>query len=129
MTASDRFRKLGSGEIDVLCDPVTMRFSDAERAAAGIFSPIVFATGISSLVRRNRAARESVYIGYVKGTTAAEVLKHVCLVDLFRRVPADQRAEIAIMCQSAMVAWRARLLARGEEEGSIGPRATPRRRS
>ena len=48
----DRFEQLGERKIDVLCDPVTMRFSDPERAASGIFSPIVFATGILPTLQR-----------------------------------------------------------------------------
>ena len=37
VTAGNRFEKLMSREIDVLCDPVTMRFSDEDRTRAGTF--------------------------------------------------------------------------------------------
>jgi hypothetical protein len=106
VTAADRFEKLMSREIDVLCDPVTMRFSDDNRTRAGTFSPIVFATGISYLMRGNDDPGPSVYIGYVENSTATKVLEHVCLVDLFRAVPARERAELATMCQTAMAVWR-----------------------
>ena len=106
VNADDCFSKLERGEIDVLCDPVTMRFSDEKRMKAGIFSPIVFATGISYVVRRSRAGRDPVFIGYVENTTVETVLEHVCLVDLFRAVPAEERAELATMCQTAIAARR-----------------------
>lgn len=111
--ANDRFRKLGNGDIDVLCDPVTMRFSDAfnaspsegnERIASGTYSPIVFATGISYLQRRNRKPGSSIYVGYVRGATAEEILGDLCKVDLFGVIPPDQRSEVATMCRTAFVA-------------------------
>ena len=87
--------------IDVLCDPVTMRFSEETRARSGTFSPIVFATGISYLQWRQRKARSSVFIGYVENSTAARVLQHVCEIDLFGKVPPDERGDLATMCQTA----------------------------
>ncbi|NKJ72721.1 transporter substrate-binding domain-containing protein [Rhizobium leguminosarum bv. viciae] len=114
VTASDRFQMLREGKIEVLCDPITMRFSELdpvtlrprknERIESGIFSPIVFATGISYLQRRNRNLGSPVYIGYVKGTTATDVLDDLCKFDFFGVVPPDERAEIAIMCQTASAA-------------------------
>ncbi|MER9465373.1 transporter substrate-binding domain-containing protein [Mesorhizobium sp. M0482] len=106
VTALDRFEKLRNGKIDVLCDPVTMRFSETERAASGTFSPIVFATGITYLQRRNRGAGTSAYIGYVESTTAANVVEHLCKIDLFGIVPPDERSELATMCETASVARR-----------------------
>ena len=67
-TAADRFRMLKDNDIDLLCDPVTLRYTE-ERRSAGVFSPIVFASGVSYLRTRNRG-RGSVYIGYVESTTA-----------------------------------------------------------
>ncbi|MDX0723388.1 hypothetical protein GOD64_32635 [Sinorhizobium medicae] len=101
VTADDRFEKLKSGDIDVLCDPVTLRFSETERAASGIFSPIVFASGITYLQKRVRTARSSVYIGYVDNSTAENVVEHLCEIDLFGIVPPDERTELATMCQTA----------------------------
>ncbi|MGH0297806.1 hypothetical protein [Sinorhizobium meliloti] len=114
VTASDRFKKLRDGKIDVLCDPVTMRFSELdpvtllprenERISSGTFSPIVFTTGLSYLQRRNRGLGNPVYISYVNGTTATDILADVCKSDLFGVVPPAERAEIAVMCQTASVA-------------------------
>ncbi|MBB3979352.1 hypothetical protein GGQ64_004592 [Rhizobium azooxidifex] len=104
VTAFDRFKLLRTGEIDVLCDPVTMRFSEPERAASATFSPIVFATGISYLERRNRGPRSSVYIGYVESSTAANVAEHLCKIDRFGVVPPDERTELATMCETASIA-------------------------
>ncbi|MEH7837054.1 hypothetical protein V7796_15095 [Rhizobium laguerreae] len=121
VTALDRFDKLTRGDIDVLCDPVTMRFSDkvdpvtmrlrkAERIESGVFSPILFATGISYLQRRNRSLGSPVYIGYVEGTTAEDVLGGLCKVDLFGVIPADERSELATMCQTASMTRRIALM-------------------
>ncbi|WP_192937131.1 transporter substrate-binding domain-containing protein [Sinorhizobium meliloti] len=111
--ASDRFEKLKGGQIDVLCDTVTMRFS-GERAESGTFSPIVFATGISYLQRRNRSTERSIYIGYVKDSTTTDILGELCRADLFGIVPPDQRAEIGTMCQTALIARRIDALSRTE---------------
>ncbi|TGQ35034.1 transporter substrate-binding domain-containing protein [Mesorhizobium sp. M00.F.Ca.ET.216.01.1.1] len=105
VTAGNRFKQLRNAEIDVLCDPVTIRFSENdERARSGTFSPIVFATGISYLQRRNPGPGTSVYIGYVGSTTAEKVLEHLCVIDFFRVVPLAERPELATMCQTASVA-------------------------
>jgi ABC-type amino acid transport substrate-binding protein len=119
VTASDRFQKLREGEIDVLCDPVTMRFSEFDpvtylpreniRIKSGIFSPIVFATGISYLQRRNRQLGSPVYIGYVKDTTATDVLSNLCKFDFFGIVLPKERTKIPAMCQTASIADNASL--------------------
>ncbi|PSS59702.1 hypothetical protein C6558_36610 [Ensifer sp. NM-2] len=116
VTASNRFQQLRDGKIDVLCDPVTMRFSEldpetlqsreTERTTSGVFSPIVFATGISYLQRRNRGLGNPVYISYVEGTTVTDVLSDLCKHDFFGAVPPRERNEIAIMCRTASVASR-----------------------
>ncbi|MGX7873199.1 hypothetical protein ACVDG5_010770 [Mesorhizobium sp. ORM6] len=96
--ANDRFKRLrkSKGEpaydphgaerdqkIDVLCDPVTLRFSDPDVRADGIFSPIVFASGVSYLLRRTRTPRSGAFLAYVADTTAAVVAQRACLIDLF----------------------------------------------
>ncbi|KQY63386.1 hypothetical protein ASD52_14455 [Ensifer sp. Root142] len=106
VTAFDRFEQLREGKIDVLCDPVTMRFSEAGRAASGIFSPIVFATGISYLERRNRELGSAVYIGYVASSTAENVVEHLCKIDRFGVVRPEERIELATICQTASMARR-----------------------
>ncbi|NKL04078.1 hypothetical protein [Rhizobium leguminosarum] len=121
VTALNRFEEMKGGKIDVLCDPVTMRFSQSvdpvtlrptqrDRVDAGVFSPIVFATGISYLQRRNRTLGSSVLIGYVEGTTAENVLGDLCKVDLFGGVPSDERSELAAMCAAAATLRRVSLI-------------------
>ena len=113
MEADDRFDRLEDGTIDVLCDPVTLRYSDEKRVKAGIFSPMVFATGITYLQRRDREGRSSIYIGYARGSTAERAAQRACEVDLFGVVPADQKAELAVMCETA---WAARRIADAAEQ-------------
>jgi hypothetical protein len=69
-------------KIDILCDPVTLRFSDPEARADGIYSPIVFASGVSYLLRRTRTPRSGAYLAYVANTTAAVVAEQACKIDL-----------------------------------------------
>ncbi|MFF0946518.1 hypothetical protein ACFYE9_02235 [Rhizobium leguminosarum] len=127
VTALDRFQKMSSGQIDVLCDPVTVRFSQtvdpltlhprhSDRTEAGIFSPIVFATGVSYLQRRDRNLGSSVLIGYVAGTTAEDVLTDLCKVDLFGVVPVDERSERSLMCDAALTVRRISLISLCDEE-------------
>ncbi len=78
----DRFTSMrGSGAevskdnpIDVLCDPVTIRYNDSpERYRYGIFSPIVFATGVTYLERSISAPNVASQFGFVSGSTAQAV--------------------------------------------------------
>ena len=115
--ADNRFDRLEDGTIDVLCDPVTLRYSDEKRVKAGIFSPMVFATGITYLQRRDREGRSSIYIGYARGSTAERAAQRACEVDLFGVVPADQKAELAVMCETA---WAARRIADAAEQVGDG---------
>jgi hypothetical protein len=69
-------------KIDILCDPVTLRFSDPAGRADGIFSPIVFASGVSYLLRPTRASKSGAYLAYVANTTAALVAQRACEIDL-----------------------------------------------
>jgi hypothetical protein len=101
VTAKDRFDELREKDVEVLCDPITLRYSDAERTRSGVYSPIIFTSGVSYLQRRSRAPRSSVYIGYVRGTTAWDVAVRACDVEMFKVVPPDQRASLAAMCASA----------------------------
>jgi len=104
VTISDRFDKVKTGDVHVLCDPVTLRYSDPEREGIGVFSPIVFASGISYLQRRDTARYSTVYIAYVENTTTLTVLDHACMVDLFRAIPQEQRKNLALMCKMARIA-------------------------
>ena len=83
--ADNRFDRLEDGTIDVLCDPVTLRYSDEKRVKAGIFSPMVFATGITYLQRRDREGRSSIYIGYARGSTAERAARAGLRGRSFRR--------------------------------------------
>jgi hypothetical protein len=97
VTADDRFRRLRKKrfpaydpqrpdedqKIDILCDPITLRFSDPAARADGIFSPIVFASGVSYLLRRSRLPRSDTYLAFVANSTAPAVAKLACQIDLF----------------------------------------------
>jgi hypothetical protein len=97
VSAQDRFGRLRTREtaphdpampedaqpIDILCDPVTLRFSQPEdRAKNGIFSPIVFASGVSYMLRTTRVPRSHAYLVYVGNTTTVPVAELACEVDL-----------------------------------------------
>lgn len=124
VTSADRF-KLVNGEtvegkerIQVLCDTVTMRFSgspisansdggddadgQAKRNRKSIYSPIIFTSGVSYLDRSSREPTTrggDVAIGYVSGTTAADVALKSCQVDLFKTFPPTQRKAIYERCR------------------------------
>lgn len=125
VTAAERF-KLVNGEtinkkepIQVLCDAVTMRFSRSSLSASGddgdddedglrdrsqksIYSPIVFASGVSYLDRSSRdptTQSGDVAIGYVSATTAADVALKSCQVDLFKALAPPQRKAMYERCR------------------------------
>ncbi|MGO4193893.1 hypothetical protein AB4Z13_00815 [Rhizobium sp. YAF28] len=123
VTAAERF-KLVNGEavgdkkpVEVLCDTVTMRFAGSSLSANGdaggvegrsernwnsIYSPIVFASGVSYLDRSSRDATTrggDVAIGYVSATTAADVALKSCQVDLFKALAPTQRKAIYERCR------------------------------
>lgn len=84
VTVQDRFKHFrperdAQGDfIDVLCDPVTIRYDDPERWTNSIFSPIIFATGVTYLRRHGDSANQNVELGYVTGTTAKAVADDIC---------------------------------------------------
>jgi hypothetical protein len=101
VTALDRFERLvkhanehltegpdNKAKVDLLCDPVTLRYSAEanERAGArrtdGIFSPIVYVTGVSYLARS--AGGSDAFLGFVGGTTARRVAVEACSRDGLR---------------------------------------------
>lgn len=82
----DRFDRLWPGTdraalplVDVLCDPVTIRYDDPERWRNGIFSPIVFASGVTYLRSQFSKSNATIQIGFVENTTAATVAQDLCL--------------------------------------------------
>jgi Bacterial extracellular solute-binding proteins, family 3 len=101
VTANDRFEKLKNGEIDVLCDPVTLRYSRGDgRAEYGVFSPIVFVTGVSYLWRQEPDTRPpEMLIAYVDKTSAEEVAKHACETDHFRWRDTQREFDPAVDCE------------------------------
>ncbi|WP_222035526.1 type 2 periplasmic-binding domain-containing protein [Rhizobium laguerreae] len=125
VTEAERF-KLVNGEsvndkapIEVLCDAVTMRFSRSSLSANGddgdddddgkrdrnqksIYSPIVFASGVSYLDSPSRdptTQSGDVAIGYVSATTAADVALKSCQVDHFKALAPTQRKAIYERCR------------------------------
>lgn len=82
--ARDYWPRPGEAEpVDVLCDATTVRIDDEYRVRAGVFSPIIFVSGVSYLSRSRRSFRD-VEIGYVKNSTAVRVAKEACTVDFLR---------------------------------------------
>lgn len=108
VTSIDRFQKLRSGEIDVLCDPVTLRYSDPERE--GIYSPIIFATSVSYLRRKDRTPRSAVEVGYLDGSTAFDVARRACFSDLFSVVEDKKRADLEAQCAAGAAAAKLKSL-------------------
>lgn len=70
----------GSEPVDVLCDVTTVR---VERTKDGIFSPIVFVSGVSYL-QRSGGVFGKVEIGYAKSSTSERVAEEACTVDFLR---------------------------------------------
>lgn len=94
--ATDRFSGLNlppthKDHTDMLCDAVTMRFSDPARSERAVFSPIVFASGVSYLDKIERNMSNGMLIGYIAGTTASEVAFKACEVDHFNALLPKQR--------------------------------------
>ncbi|WP_427145411.1 hypothetical protein [Rhizobium pisi] len=144
VTAANRF-KLINGEaveekqpIQVLCDAVTMRFSgsgydDAEndRSENSIYSPIVFASGVSYLMRSSRGPTDAIgdmAIGYVASTTAADVAFKSCYVDLLKAIAPPERQMMFERCHFLASAAAARqriqqfLLSSPTQELALGPK-------
>ncbi|RMC34610.1 hypothetical protein C9E82_12010 [Paracoccus siganidrum] len=95
-------RAAQSEPIDILCDAVTMRFSDQERSRNGIYSPIVFASGVSFLETQTRSMG-GVTIGFVQNTTAREVARKLCEIDYFKIMLPSQKTALFERCH---LRWR-----------------------
>lgn len=86
ITIGERFNRLRPGTdktnpddlVDIVCDPVTIRYDDPQRTKNAIFSPIVFATGVTYLKRKNAETHLDIKIAYVAGTTAKTVVLDIC---------------------------------------------------
>lgn len=105
--------------IDVLCDPITLRYDIVETPrTSGIFSPIIFASGISYLhANANQAGTpdpflidgndvltqnehafanraKPILIGYIANSTASDIAEDLCDEDHFgNRARADARIQ------------------------------------
>lgn len=109
VTAANRFDGLSptadaAQRIDLLCDAVTMRFSDPERTLNSVFSPIVFASGVSYLDQVARAPRHDVLIGYIGNSTARDVAFKTCEIDRFNALLPFQRP---LLYQRCKLRWSA----------------------
>ncbi|QDY69153.1 hypothetical protein [Qingshengfaniella alkalisoli] len=91
VTAENRFNAFETPPrapfIDLLCDPVTLRFSAEDGRNLGVFSPIVFVSGVSYLRRQPQGPGGDVMLGYVRGSTAIETAQRACESDLFKVKP------------------------------------------
>ncbi|WP_199261123.1 type 2 periplasmic-binding domain-containing protein [Paracoccus binzhouensis] len=109
VTAGNRFDGLHPAaqpaqRIDMLCDAVTMRFSDPERTRNSVFSPIVFASGVSYLDKVARRPRNDVLIGYIGNSTARDVAFKTCEIDRFNALLPFQRP---LLYQRCKLRWSA----------------------
>jgi ABC-type amino acid transport substrate-binding protein len=77
VTADDRFARVESGEVDLLCEPTTMTLSRRERVD---FSLMTFISGAAIAVRADGTRREigdggPRVVGVLKGTTTEQQLR------------------------------------------------------
>ncbi len=71
--------------VDLLCDPNTLRLERTAQIANGIYSPIVFVSGVSYIQNKaSSAPSRDVMLGYVANTTAATVAQRACTSNTFR---------------------------------------------
>ncbi|MGO7274678.1 hypothetical protein ACCT18_05160 [Rhizobium ruizarguesonis] len=113
VTAQDRFDRITAAglrgpKIDVLCDPTTLRFwRDMEpepKEVEGFFSPIIFVTGVSYLLRPTTDRGPGIDLAFVKGTTAYDVARQACAMDVFRAVqrPGDPKSRCDVPSGSCL---------------------------
>lgn len=108
VNANNRFDKLHNGSIDMLCDAVTMRFSDPDRSRNTVFSPIVFTSGVSYLDKPPRLPWQDILIGFIGNSTAGKVARKTCEIDYFNAMLPDQRAVLFQRCKLRWTAAMAR---------------------
>jgi hypothetical protein len=100
ISADNRFSRLkgskdegdDAAKVDILCEPTTLRYDRDVEQANGIFSPIIFVSGVSYLMRSTRVLSPPTYLAFVQGTTAEDVVKLACANDLFSVRDDGQRA-------------------------------------
>ncbi|ARO32329.1 hypothetical protein NXC14_PA00032 (plasmid) [Rhizobium sp. NXC14] len=113
VTTENRFDSFRNGHpadrpttsVDMLCDPTTLRFwrKPGDEEIDGIFSPIVFVSGVSYLLRRPEPGWRKIDFAYVRDTTAVDVAIEACKVDLFGMFPTDQRCVPAPQSRCPMI--------------------------
>ncbi|SHF29320.1 hypothetical protein SAMN02745157_2122 [Kaistia soli DSM 19436] len=87
---------IADDKIDVLCDATTLWLGDSERMVAGIFSPIIFVSGVSYLYRSAQQYNsDPVQIGYLASSTAERVAWEICSVDVLKVGASDKPATCA----------------------------------
>jgi ABC-type amino acid transport substrate-binding protein len=90
VTAQNRFDLMrrpgeeGTDKVDVLCDATTLRLDDPSRTDAGVFSPIIFVSGVSYVTRSVRRFGVDVELGFARGTTARGVVEVACEADVLQ---------------------------------------------
>ena len=90
VAVADRFHQIrGNAEprgrqVDMLCDPLTLRFDRQEQEIRGFFSPIIFASGVSYLVRKTSLPRRDAYVRFAKESTAEKVARLACEADVLQ---------------------------------------------
>ena len=92
VTVTDRFRRIDGGAApqrvrrstcSAIRPPCASPACDQE--VRGFYSPIVFVSGVTDLVRKSsRHARTVAYLGFASNTTAKKVARKACEIDLLR---------------------------------------------
>ncbi len=87
VAVGDRFDQLqhavpSGPQVDMLCDPLTLRFTEEVEETDGIYSPIVFASGVTYMLRKGTLAGGHAYLRFARGSTAERIAEMACTVDL-----------------------------------------------
>jgi hypothetical protein len=104
--------------LDMVCDATTMRFSDPERAENSIFSPVVFASGVSFLDLISRQNSKEVVLGFIGNSTAREVARKSCEIDYFKALLPSERGSLYQRCKLRWTAAMAAAEIRRAMDGS-----------
>ncbi|WP_314187949.1 hypothetical protein [Paracoccus yeei] len=107
VNASNRLEFFEQSKVVMLCDAFTMRFSERGRSSNGIYSPIVFVSGVSYLQTTSRLI-DSISLGFVLDTTSRDVALKTCQVDHFRVFTPDRRKFLTERCA---LRWGAAVMA------------------
>lgn len=103
VTLQNRFELLrtsGDDAIDVLCDPVTLRLNQNDRLQGTLFSPIIFASGVTYL-EEEEPGSDTVLITYGQNSTAARLALAFCRKDMNLSARQEHRKSLSIFCDTA----------------------------